>query len=1055
MREPRVETTDLKGVDEVVRDRVVRLFKFVGALYDQRNPVTRQMADHEWLLRLSDIPDHESIQLVNVARDEDEPEAGAADEVTLLRCARPTSTPPPSPPQALAGWLGRDWDDFRAAPQPLESQNDQQPGGETAVVRFEDDPARPAALETYKAVWEPWSHNEKISAAAGEVFERLYALHGTLQREGERYELVVADGILSWARPGGGVRHPLLTRVVRLAFDPQIPEFRIVEAGEPTEFYGSIFRSMNDVDGGAIGKLRTEADVLDPHPLSDTDVAGFLRSVATTLSSKGRYVGPAAPGPEREDPVIGRGPAFILRKRTVGVARAIEAVIEHLMRGGDISRALSNVVGVSAGDVADEGILAADRVPSASVTDANSDESILFTKDANPEQLDIARCLERDDCVLVQGPPGTGKTHTIANLLGHLLAQGKSVLVLSHTTKALKVLREKVVTELQPLCVSVLDSKEDDASLKSSIEGIVERIGNADAGRLDREVVRLDAARASLVAEVHRLQSAVLDARQDEQREIVIAGEGVRPIDAAKEVAAGAGQHDWIPPDIILGQPLPLSTAEFAELYRTNESVSRDDEKVLTAPLPDTVAMPNPADFASLCAERRDLGNTDRSYRSELWNAPPGAPAEALDAPLEAANEAVAVRRNLPTWTARLIEAGAVPAERRIWDDLLTEIDAVRGEALAAQSLVLTHTPKPAPDLGIDRAAEVYAVIANEVERTERPPTLLGLLMRPEWKTAVHGATVGAGAKPRLPEHFKALALFARVECRRAALRRRWAAQVEPIGGPASATLGDEPEVGAQRLAALISAALDWATRTWANAEARLASVGLAWAVLKAEADAAHPEKDNAGRIELIIDNVLPQVMSTERARRRWDCIDEECVRLRRLAATWPASEAVRPLRQAVDDFDDVAYRRAFEEVERLRTVTERLQRRSALLERLERAAPGWANEIAARAGIHGAALSPGDAIKAWRWRQFENELNRRDHVSMPDLMRSPRTCAPATPRDDYRPCGSQGVAGAGRSDHASATPGSARIRRSKAQDRSRDWQARRGIRARCARKDV
>jgi len=31
--------------------------------------------------------------------------------------------------------------------------------------------------------------------------------------------------------------------------------------------------------------------------------------------------------------------------------------------------------------------------------------------------------------VVVQGPPGTGKTHTIANLLGHFLAEGKNVLI--------------------------------------------------------------------------------------------------------------------------------------------------------------------------------------------------------------------------------------------------------------------------------------------------------------------------------------------------------------------------------------------------------------------------------------------------------------------------------------------------------------------------------------------------------------------------------------------------------------------------------------------------
>jgi len=51
---------------------------------------------------------------------------------------------------------------------------------------------------------------------------------------------------------------------------------------------------------------------------------------------------------------------------------------------------------------------------------------ILFSRPANAEQYGIAVRLADAKAVLVQGPPGTGKTHTIANLLGHLLRFGSS-----------------------------------------------------------------------------------------------------------------------------------------------------------------------------------------------------------------------------------------------------------------------------------------------------------------------------------------------------------------------------------------------------------------------------------------------------------------------------------------------------------------------------------------------------------------------------------------------------------------------------------------------------
>lgn len=77
------------------------------------------------------------------------------------------------------------------------------------------------------------------------------------------------------------------------------------------------------------------------------------------------------------------------------------------------------------------------------------DKDILLTLQANQEQLRIIKQLDNYGAVLVQGPPGTGKTHTIANILGHLLSEGKRVLVTSHTEKALSVLKEKVYDDMQ------------------------------------------------------------------------------------------------------------------------------------------------------------------------------------------------------------------------------------------------------------------------------------------------------------------------------------------------------------------------------------------------------------------------------------------------------------------------------------------------------------------------------------------------------------------------------------------------------------------------------
>src|SRR6185369_11460090 len=116
-------------------------------------------------------------------------------------------------------------------------------------------------------------------------------------------------------------------------------------------------------------------------------------------------------------------------------------VLEDLEHGGALPTALTRIVGIeperaertAAGDLADM---------------AGAPPDVLLSKPANAEQIDIVRALERHEAVLVQGPPGTGKTHTIANLIGHLVAQGKRVLVTSHATKALRMVREHIVEEI-------------------------------------------------------------------------------------------------------------------------------------------------------------------------------------------------------------------------------------------------------------------------------------------------------------------------------------------------------------------------------------------------------------------------------------------------------------------------------------------------------------------------------------------------------------------------------------------------------------------------------
>src|SRR5262249_3445419 len=150
-------------------------------------------------------------------------------------------------------------------------------------------------------------------------------------------------------------------------------------------------------------------------------------------------------------------------------------------------------------------------------------------------------------------------------------AQGKSILVTSHTTKALRMVRHHIVPELRPLCVSVLESDlESREQLESAVGSIAERLSRADAGSLETEATKLQSERIELLKRHEKIRGRVTEARADEYRDIAIAGKSWAPADAARQVIREKETHGWIPGPVAAVAPLPLSAGELADLYRTS-----------------------------------------------------------------------------------------------------------------------------------------------------------------------------------------------------------------------------------------------------------------------------------------------------------------------------------------------------------------------------------------------------------------------------------------------------------------------------------------------------
>src|SRR5712692_6314911 len=970
----------------IARDKLTRVFRYLEALNEHRNPPKRQIREQLWNLWLHDLPEHPSIKR-GAARSRPS-KAAAADgqsaeggTVTfVLKVQRPTLTAPPAPPGEIAEWLEAGWDDPANDASIQETRNESEENAEPRMARFADNPARPTMLLRWKSVRDDWASKEKPARASMKIFETLYALYGRIDREAERVELVLGDGILSWYRPEGGIYHPILLQRLQLQFNASVPEFTLSEADHPVELYSALFQSMTDVDGRAIGRCREELEQGGFHPLFDGTTSEFLRRLVVQLSPRGEFMEDRAPDAEVNDPCIGRDPVLFLRARTLGFAAAIEGILADLRTREDLPWSLLNIVGEES-PIPDAG----DGNPSASGGD-QTDADVLLSKPANPEQIRIAKQLEEHGGVLVQGPPGTGKTHTIGNLVGHLLAQGKSVLVTSHTTKALRMVRHHIVPELRPLCVSVLESDLDSRKqLESAVGSIAERLSRAYAGSLEMQAKKLESKRLDLLRKLDEIRNQLTDARADEYRDIAIGGKSWAPADAARQVMQEKEARGWIPGPVAAVAPLPLSSGELADLYRTGVSISREDEHELSGHLPELHDLPRAEDFEAGISERNRLEMEDLDLRSDLWEpAAQSSPGE-IEGLAAALIQAVEPLSGKDKWKLAAVYAGRYgDVHRQPWDQLIGFVRLVHREAANAQESFVKYGPESE-----NSALKEQERIASEILAHLEGGGKLGaftLFTHKSWSQFLEQTKVN-NTRPHLPEHFQALRQLLRLRGLREDLGARWDRQVATLGTPRSSEMGEELEKTLMQYCDSIEDCLDWQEHMWLPLQQQLKDIGFRWDKFLAEQPAVVGSDGELARIRNAVTDALLPILDSRFKKLKLLQLEEEFrdvqSRLKLAARVAKASKAIGQLLAAVNDENSNRYREAHERLLELKSKQADLELRRALLAKLETAAPAWSAAIRNRAGVHGRGEPPRDAASAWTWRQLNDELDRRASVSL------------------------------------------------------------------------
>ena len=472
------------------RKKIKRVFKYLGELNRIKTPPDIEVRKYKWLFWLDRLP-----RFSTIVRGQDfgnlhllSPTEGSlgepAPEVTsgnyIFKVGRPKESECPEPSMILKNWLRPGYTDVGADPEEFLKESIKTETGK--AEEFDHVPSRVEAFEDWLSTKRQWEISEKKTLEAMAAFEHLFDLRGKIQRESEKYQIYAADGILVTTVGTNTICHPVLLQRIVLDFNAAGPEFIIRDNDDPPEINSALLR-FSGVESSALKKLRTELQEGHFHPFGGEDTSHYLRDLVQRLWSDGQYFENEVEAAEASgSSYLYRKPLLFLGNRTYGYTESIESYIELIPEFEDFPESLLRVVGIESsggGERTDEELKEVD---------------LLLTKLANMEQERVLHRLEDTGAVLVQGPPGTGKSHTIANLIGHLLAENKSILVTSHTSKALRVVRDHVSESLQSLCVSVLEDDEtNNKQLEESISGIINYLSTTskkETGKANRRTQR-------------------------------------------------------------------------------------------------------------------------------------------------------------------------------------------------------------------------------------------------------------------------------------------------------------------------------------------------------------------------------------------------------------------------------------------------------------------------------------------------------------------------------------------------------------------------------------
>jgi superfamily I DNA and/or RNA helicase len=484
-------------------------------------------------------------------------------------------------------------------------------------IYLKDHPKVTKAFDNYlEQQWLPTYDSLTAWSEIQPIYNKFFSLYKEQSRLGDEYELVLSLGLLTWQGPSQTkIRRHLIVANVFMEFNSLSGEFVV----------------RPHLDGA---KLTLEFDMLDATQIRTEDmknaqslllqandnpwekeiVGKVLKSVVHSLHSEGTY-NDSLEEEKLDDcpsiPIVSYAPALILRQRSSkSLTKALENIKENISNNLPLPSEFARLIE----EKAEETKTPYEDDESIKINLKSFENEIYFPKPANNEQFRIATCFNRSNGVVVQGPPGTGKSHTIANLICHLLSTGQRILVTTKTATALKVIHGLLPKELSNLCINLLGNGiEEQNSLTSSVSSILINQDKWDKKNEKDKYLKLKKQLQDLKEEQAEINHTLLSIAKSEFDPLELKGiYSGTAAQIAEKVNQGHSAYQWLSDSVPLKDTSPISPEELLSNLKTLRSLTPEIKKELSSIWPES--LPSFDNFSSLVKDEQTTLKEQETY---------------------------------------------------------------------------------------------------------------------------------------------------------------------------------------------------------------------------------------------------------------------------------------------------------------------------------------------------------------------------------------------------------------------------------------------------------